>query len=137
MGIEHELTIPYEHEQAGLAESMNCVIIDKARTMLISKEMDLKFWPDAVQTAVFVANRCGTMAVKVSHMKNSPEEKQMLKCYMYFDLGAGLDNQQNIYWVATSLTNEEYYAKCLDTNNTATHIVYLMLNPAKYSQPHM
>jgi hypothetical protein len=57
MGIEHELTIPYEHEQAGLAENTNCVIIDKARTMLISKEMDLKFWADAVQTAVFVANR--------------------------------------------------------------------------------
>jgi hypothetical protein len=57
MGIEHELNIPYEHEQAGLAESTNRVIIDKARTVLISKEMDLKFWPDAVQTAVFVANR--------------------------------------------------------------------------------
>jgi hypothetical protein len=57
MGIEHELTILYEHEQAGLAESTNCVIIDKARTMLLSKEMDLKFWPDAVQSAVFVANR--------------------------------------------------------------------------------
>jgi hypothetical protein len=50
MGIEHELTIPYEHEQAGLAENTNHVIIDKARTMLISKEMDLKFWLDAVQT---------------------------------------------------------------------------------------
>jgi hypothetical protein len=43
MGIKHELTIPYEHEQAGLAKSTNCVIIDKAHTMLLSKEMDLKF----------------------------------------------------------------------------------------------
>jgi hypothetical protein len=74
----------------------------------------------------------GTMAVKVCHMKNSLGEKQMLKCYVYLDLGAGLDDQQNIYQVATSSTNEEYYAKCSDTNNTATHIVYLMLNPAKY-----
>jgi hypothetical protein len=35
----------------------NRVIIDKARTMLGSKEVDLYFWPDAAKTAVFVANR--------------------------------------------------------------------------------
>jgi hypothetical protein len=97
--------------------------------MLLSKEMDVKFWPDAVRTAVFVANLqpdFGTMAVKVSHTKNLLGEKQMLKYYVCLDLGAGLDDQQNIYWAATSSINEEFYVKCSDMNNMATHIVYLM-----------
>jgi carbamate kinase len=79
MGIEHELTIPYEHEQAGLAESTNRVIIDKARTMLIFKGNGPKVTLFKLQ--FLLQTDCGTMAVKVSHMKNSPGEKQMLKCY--------------------------------------------------------
>jgi hypothetical protein len=45
------------HEQAGVAENTNWVIIDKARTVINLSGLDMKFWPDAVCTAVFVANR--------------------------------------------------------------------------------
>ena len=64
MGIAHEFTLPYEHEQAGTAENTNRVIVDKARTILLSSNMETKFWPDAVRTSVFVANRSWHYGVK-------------------------------------------------------------------------
>ena len=57
LGIEQEFTVPYEHEQAGMAESTNRIIVDKARTMLLACGLGIEYWPDAVRTALFVANR--------------------------------------------------------------------------------
>jgi hypothetical protein len=42
MGIQQEYSLPYEHEQAGLAENTNRVIIDKARTMINSSGLGMK-----------------------------------------------------------------------------------------------
>jgi hypothetical protein len=36
VGIQQEYSLPYEHEQAGVAENTNQVIIDKAHTMINS-----------------------------------------------------------------------------------------------------
>jgi hypothetical protein len=57
IGIQQEYSLPYEHEQAGVAENTNWVIIDKACTMINLLGLDMKFWPDTICTAVFVANR--------------------------------------------------------------------------------
>lgn len=38
--------------------------MESARTMLSAKEMDLKFWAEAVNTAVYVINRTGTSTIQ-------------------------------------------------------------------------
>lgn len=62
-GIRHQRTVPYTPEQNGSAERENRTVIEAARTMIHAKEMDLSFWAEAVNTAVFVLNRTGTSSV--------------------------------------------------------------------------
>jgi hypothetical protein len=74
MGIQQEYSLTYEHEQLGVAENTNRVIIDKARTMINLSGLGMKFWPDAVRTAIFVANRSwhyGRLVARGFHMTNS------------------------------------------------------------------
>jgi hypothetical protein len=71
IGIQQEYSLLYEHEQAGVAENTNRVIIDKARTMMNSSGLDMKFWPDAVCTAFLWQIDLGIMVAKGSHMTNS------------------------------------------------------------------
>lgn len=56
-GIEMQQTVPYEHEQNGTAEVTNRVITELSRTTLLESGLGEEFWPDAVMTAMFVANR--------------------------------------------------------------------------------
>ncbi|TPX44940.1 DNA-directed DNA polymerase, partial [Chytriomyces confervae] len=56
-GIEQQITVPYEHEQNGTAEVTNRVITTLARTTLIESGLPKSYWPDAILTATFVANR--------------------------------------------------------------------------------
>ena len=57
MGVEMQLSVAYEHEQNGMAENSNRVILDKSRSILLESGLDRKFWPDAINTAVFASNR--------------------------------------------------------------------------------
>ena len=45
------------HEQNGVAEISNRVLLDKARTILLESRLRKSFWPDALRCAAFVANR--------------------------------------------------------------------------------
>lgn len=63
MGIQHQRTVPYTPEQNGCAERENRTIVESARTMIHSKQMDYKFWAEAVNMAVHVLNRSGTSTV--------------------------------------------------------------------------
>jgi hypothetical protein len=75
--------------QAGVAENTNWVIIDKARTMINLSGLDMKFWPDAVHTAVFVANRSwhyGSKGIPYDKFTNASH---------FFGHGTGLESQQN------------------------------------------
>ena len=56
-GVEQENSIEYEHEQNGVAEISNRVLLDKARTILLESGLRKSFWPDALRCAAFVANR--------------------------------------------------------------------------------
>ena len=56
-GVEQENSIDYEHEQNGVAEISNRVLLDKARTILLESGLRKSFWPDALCCAAFVANR--------------------------------------------------------------------------------
>lgn len=69
-GIKHELTIPYTPEQAGTAERTNRTILEMARTLLIESKLPKNFWAEAVATAVYIRNRCGTSKLN----DKTPEE---------------------------------------------------------------
>ena len=63
-GIRHELTVPKNPEQNGVAERMNRTIVETARSMLAEAILPRRFWDEAVATAVYLRNRSTTTAVK-------------------------------------------------------------------------
>ena len=63
-GIKSELTTMYTLEQNGVAERKNGTIVEAARAMLYDKCL-LKFlWGEAVNTVVYVQNRCSHSALE-------------------------------------------------------------------------
>ena len=56
-GIRMENTAPHTPQQNGKAERENRTIVESARTMLHAKGLPIKFWAEAVNTAVYVLNR--------------------------------------------------------------------------------
>ena len=63
-GIRHELTVPKNPEQNGVAERMNRTIVETARSMLAEAKLPRRFWAEALATAVYLRNRSPTTAVK-------------------------------------------------------------------------
>lgn len=63
-GIRHQRTVPYTPEQNGSAEREMRTVVELARTMLHSTELNYDLWAEAVNTATFVLNRTGTSTVK-------------------------------------------------------------------------
>lgn len=63
MGIEHQKTVPYTPEQNGCAEREMRTVVESARTMIYAKNMDLMFWAESVNFAVYVLNCTGTSSV--------------------------------------------------------------------------
>ena len=58
--IEQQHTVPYTPEQNGTAERENRTIMEAVRSMLSTSNVHPKFWGEAVHTAVYTLNRCGT-----------------------------------------------------------------------------
>lgn len=56
-GIQFKFTIRYTQQQNGIAERMNCTILQKARCMLLNSKLEKVFWSEAVQTAIYLINR--------------------------------------------------------------------------------
>ena len=61
-GIEHQLTVPHSPQQYGVAERLNCTLMESARTMLSHSNLPNKFWAEAVATATCLRNRSTTSA---------------------------------------------------------------------------
>ena len=57
-GIKHELTVARRPQQNGVAERFNRTVVEMARSMLLSSKLCGAYWAEAVQTAVFIRNRC-------------------------------------------------------------------------------
>lgn len=57
-GITLETSAPYIHEQNGRAEREMRTIVESARTMLTAKGLPTHLWAEAVNTAVYILNRC-------------------------------------------------------------------------------
>ena len=62
-GVRHELTIPKNPEQNGVAERINRMLIETARSMHVDSHLPHSFWAEAVSTAAYLRNRSPTMAV--------------------------------------------------------------------------
>ena len=62
-GTKRDLTVPMNPEQNGKAERMNRTLIDSTRAMLHHAKMPLKFWAEALSTAVYLCNRSPTAAL--------------------------------------------------------------------------
>ncbi|CAL9021568.1 unnamed protein product [Prunus brigantina] len=64
MGMERQLTVAHSPQQNGVAERKNRSIVEMAKCMMFEKKMPLEFWAEAVNTAVYVLNRCPTKALE-------------------------------------------------------------------------
>ena len=62
-GVCHELTIPRNPEQNGVAERMNRTLVEATRSMLFNANLPHKFWAEALSTATYLRNRSPTKAV--------------------------------------------------------------------------
>ena len=62
-GVRHELTIPKNPEQNGVAEGMNRTLVKTARSMLINANLPHRFGAEARSTATYLHNRSPTRAV--------------------------------------------------------------------------
>jgi transposase InsO family protein len=69
-GIVRQLTAAYTPQQNGVAERKNRTIMNMVRCMLTEKLVPKIFWPEAVNWAIHLLNRCPTFAVK----DKTPEE---------------------------------------------------------------
>ena len=56
-GNRHEKTVPGTLQQNGVAERMNCTIIEKIRCMLRMANLPKSFWGEAVVIACYLINR--------------------------------------------------------------------------------
>ena len=63
-GVKHELTIPKNPEQNGVAERMNRTLVETVRSMLSCANLPHKFWGEALSTAAYLRNRSPTKVVK-------------------------------------------------------------------------
>ena len=61
-GVERQLTVAYT-QQNGVVERKNQTVMEMAKAMLYEKGLSKIFWAEAVNTAVYLLNRCPTKAL--------------------------------------------------------------------------
>jgi transposase InsO family protein len=62
-GIQRQTSAPYSPQQNGVAERANRTIMECARSMILTQGLELTFWGEAVNMAVYIKNRCPTKAL--------------------------------------------------------------------------
>ena len=63
-GIKRQLTTPYTPQHNGVAERKNRTVMNMVRSMLVEKNVPKVLWPEAVNWAFYLLNRCPTSSVK-------------------------------------------------------------------------
>jgi len=64
-GTTHQTTVPDTPQQNEVAERLNRVLVEMARTMMRHKDVDQDLWADAIKTAVYIKNRVTSRALPV------------------------------------------------------------------------
>jgi len=64
-GTTHQTTVPDTPQQNGVAERLNRVLVEMARTMMRHKDVDQDLWADAIKTAVYIKNSVTRRALPV------------------------------------------------------------------------
>jgi hypothetical protein len=62
-GITLKTTVPYSHQQLGVAERFHRTLIELARAILIAKNLPKFLWAEAVAHAAYLRNRAPTRAL--------------------------------------------------------------------------
>ncbi|KAM1461179.1 hypothetical protein ACFX11_045561 [Malus domestica] len=64
LGIQRQLTMAYSPQQNGVAERKNRTVVEMAKSMMHEKGLSYAFWAEAVNTAVYILNRCPSKSLK-------------------------------------------------------------------------
>ncbi|CAL2234204.1 unnamed protein product [Prunus armeniaca] len=64
--LERQLTVAYSPQQNGVAERKNRTIVEMSKAMMNEKKLPYMFWGEAVNTAVYIQNRCPTKALNTT-----------------------------------------------------------------------
>ncbi|CAL9020481.1 unnamed protein product [Prunus brigantina] len=62
-GIQRQLTVAYSPQQNGVAERKNRIVVEMAKSMLHEKGVPYEFWAEAINTTVYLLNRCPVCAL--------------------------------------------------------------------------
>jgi hypothetical protein len=62
-GIDIQKTAPYSPSQNGVAECMNCTLVELARAMLIAAKLPEFLWEPAIEHSVYLCNCAFTSAI--------------------------------------------------------------------------
>ena len=73
MGIHQELTVPYSPQQNGVAERMNRILMESARSMMAHAGLPEKYWAEAVECAAYIRNQLPSKKIR-HHLKYGVEE---------------------------------------------------------------
>jgi transposase InsO family protein len=63
-GIHRQTSAPYTPQQNGVAERANKTIMECIRSMIRAQGLDLEFWAEIMNTAIYIKNRCPTKALE-------------------------------------------------------------------------
>jgi hypothetical protein len=55
--------VPYSPQQIGVAKRANRTIMECVINMILAQGLELEFWGEAVNTAVYIKNQCPTKAL--------------------------------------------------------------------------
>ncbi len=61
-GIQ-QTSAPYSPQQNNVVERANSIIMECVRSMILAQGLGLEFWGEAVNTAMYIKNRCPTKAL--------------------------------------------------------------------------
>jgi len=61
--IQQQTSAPYSPQKNNVAKRANITIMECARSMILAQGLELQFWGEAVNTAVYIKNRCLTKAL--------------------------------------------------------------------------
>lgn len=65
-GIQRQLTVANTPHQNGVAERKNRTLLETSQSIFLSARFPAHLWQEAVKTANYVRNRCGTRSLNLS-----------------------------------------------------------------------